>query len=274
MADSDNYLHDRRDCHFVNPERVRAGDVCKRGAADVAPSFVLVGDSHADALSPPVFAAAGDLGVAGYQYTDAGFLPLPGVWRLDRVDTSNVSAFISFLEERPSVKTIILTGYWYHLMTGYSYRHNGHVWLDQDYDGSGTSYNATAARNGLERLVRHFSDRQIVILDDIPSGEALHIRNQLRQMRYGDLENIGLSTQEFYAQRETYEPVFTELSAVFSNVHYAPVFSDLCKEGLCPIFDGDTLLFRDGDHLSWEGSLRLQPTVYRMLQDVLSLNGS
>lgn len=272
MADSDNYLHDRRDCHFITPERARVGDVCIRGSEGVQPSFVLVGDSHADAFSPAVFAAASDLGVAGFQYTDSGFVPLPGIWRLDREGTAKVDAFISFLEERPSIRTIIITRYWQLQMTGYTYRHEGYVWVDEGYDGSGTDYNVTATKNGFERLVDHFPERRIVVLDDVPAGEDLHIRNQLRQMRYGDLENIGLSAQEFHTQRETYEPILMEISERFSNVHYVPMFSNMCERELCSLFDGETLLFRDGDHLSWEGSLRLRPTARQMLGDALSVD--
>ncbi|MEM7523410.1 MAG: acyltransferase family protein, partial [Pseudomonadota bacterium] len=79
LAAGEGLLHDRRDCHFVTPERAASGDVCLRGDPSARPSFVLVGDSHADAVSPGLFSAASALGLRGAQYTQSGFLPLPGV---------------------------------------------------------------------------------------------------------------------------------------------------------------------------------------------------
>ena len=259
MADSRNFLHDRRDCHFVTPQRARAGEVCIRGAEGVDPSFVLIGDSHADALSPAIFAAAADLGLAGYQYTDAGFVPLPGVWPLGQRETDEVEALTAFLEARPDLRTLIVARYWQHQMTGYTYRHAGDVWVDAEYDGSGTRYNGVATRNGIARLAARFPDRQIVLLDDFPSGSELHMRDQLRHMRLGEARaEMGLPTQERDAQRASYEPVLADLAAELPNLHYKPVFQSLCGPERCALFDGDTLLFRDGDHLSWDGALRLK----------------
>ncbi len=76
---SEEEADDGPGCHFVTPDRGRRGDVCVLGAADAAPSFVLVGDSHAGVLSPTIFGAARELGIAGYQYTNSDFRPLLGV---------------------------------------------------------------------------------------------------------------------------------------------------------------------------------------------------
>lgn len=265
MAVSDNYLHDRRDCHLISVERVQADELCLRGAQNVEPSFMLIGDSHADALSPAVFVAAEDLGGAGYQFTGAGFAPLPGVWRLGRQDPGIAEALIEFVQARPSIKTLIVTRFWEHQLTGYSYRHNGAVWVDEEYDGSGAAYNETATRNGFLRLAERLPDRQIVLLDDIPSGTELHIRHQLRQMRLGNTDNMGLNVAARDAQKAIYEPILIDLAAQAPNLHYRQLFLDLCDEEHCPLFDGDTLLFRDGDHLSWEGALRLTGTARDLL---------
>ncbi len=274
MADEQNYLHDRRDCHFVTSERGQAGDVCVRGAEGVEPTFVLVGDSHADAFSPAIFAAAADLGIAGYQYTNAGFVPLPGVWSLARANTSDVDAFISFVEERPTIRTLIVGRYWQPQMTGYTYRYQGQIWVDAEYDGSGAGYNATATRNGLERLASLFPDRQILILDDVPTGEELHIRDQLRWTRSRNFTVLGLPAHEYLAQRATYETILASIAEELPNVRYSPVYADLCNEHLCPLFDGETLLFRDGDHLTWEGALRLRHVARDLLTSISGATGN
>ncbi len=69
MLVSSDFLHNRRDCHLVTVKRVRRNDICRLGDLAATPHFALVGDSHADAVSPAIFAAAEKLGMSGYQFT-------------------------------------------------------------------------------------------------------------------------------------------------------------------------------------------------------------
>ncbi|MGL1102598.1 SGNH hydrolase domain-containing protein, partial [Vibrio parahaemolyticus] len=48
---------------MVTPQRVAANRLCIRGSPGTPPSFILVGDSHAYALSDGLFAAARNRGV-------------------------------------------------------------------------------------------------------------------------------------------------------------------------------------------------------------------
>lgn len=273
LANPLNFLHDRRDCHFVTAMRASANDVCIRGADASTPSFILTGDSHADAFSPAIFTAAADLGLSGYQFTDSGFvpLPLPEVWLLGRARSDTSEALIAFIEARPWIETLIVTRYWLHQMTGYTYRHNGDVWVDEDYEGSGTSYNATATRNGLARLAIRFPERRIILLDDVPSGAALYMRDNLRRLRFDDFSELGLPMTEYAEQRSAYESILVDIADKFPNVQYRPLFQSICDERLCPLFEGQTLLYRDGDHLSWQGALKLVDTARDLLmKDVQS----
>lgn len=265
-------LHDRRDCHFVTPLRASSGDVCIRGDLSAEPSFALVGDSHADALSPAIFTAAEELGLAGYQYTNSGFRPLDGVSKKGNPDWGKqTDPLIAFLSARPQISTIFITAYWEHQMTGYTYRHEGHVWEDAGYDGSGTAYNQTATINGIRQLAERLPEIQIVLLDDVPTGETLHIKSQLRAFRFGhtELSVSGLERAEADAQRRTYETAFSNLAAAVFQIDYYPIHAALCGEVLCPLFDGDTLLFRDGDHLSFQGALNLNEEAKSLLQGFL-----
>ena len=56
--------------------------------------------------------------------------------------------------------------------------------VDDQYDGSGSAYNPTAIKNGLTRLAARYPDREIILLDDIPTGREVHIRARLRLMRF------------------------------------------------------------------------------------------
>ncbi|MEO3414755.1 acyltransferase family protein [Roseovarius sp. CAU 1744] len=270
LLDRQGLLHDRRDCHRVLPERARKGDVCVRGDLSAQPSFMLVGDSHADAISPAIFAAAEMAGVSGYQYTDAtGLLPLIGVTRPGRPDWSDtLTAFAEFLRERPDIRTLIVTRYWLVQMTGYSYRHQGQIWRDEEYDGSGSAYNVNATVAGMDKFVRAFPELRIVLLDDIPTGDELDLRTHVRFLLYGNshqMSRLGLDPAEERRQRDSYEPVLRALAARHGKVEYVSLFQELCTETSCPLFSGDTPLYRDGDHLSHDGALRLTQVVYDRL---------
>lgn len=274
FTDARTYLHDRRDCHFVTPERAASGDVCQRGSLNAEPSFILAGDSHADAFSPAVFAAAETLGLAGYHYTGPGFRPLPGV-ELRGVPewSSETDAFIEFVRARPNIETIFVTAFWEHQVTGGSYRTSGGVWTDDAYDGSGSAYNPIATRRALRKLTTELPGVRLVLLDDVPTGLSLHIKEHIRSLwfkgaAFSELHTVikGLPRDMADAQRATYEPLLLELSRNVDLIDYYPVFSDLCGEAFCPLFKDDVLIFRDGDHLSFSGALMLEGQAADMLR--------
>jgi peptidoglycan/LPS O-acetylase OafA/YrhL len=268
MANGENYLHDRRDCHKVTPQRAEEGNVCLRGSTDATPSFALIGDSHADAISPAIFEAAQQLGLAGYQYTNSGFVPLPGTTRSGQSEADQIDALFAFLDARPSLETLIITGFWQRVFTGYTYRNAGVVLADDNYDGSGTAYNPKAATESLQRLAGRFPDRQIILLDDVPTGEGLHIRAHLRLLRFNTDQVAGLTRTEKDEQRLTYEPYFIDIAEKVDNLHYLPFFKDICGVELCHLFDGDILLYRDGDHLSWGGALQQTDRATELLSSI------
>ncbi len=262
----DGLLHDRRDCHRVDPLRARNGDVCIRGDLSAPPSIMLAGDSHADAISPAFFEAAGRAGLSGYHYTAPGFLPLVGVTRPGKPDwLAQTDAMIAFLKKRPEIKTIYITRLWLVQMTGQSYRHEGRIWQDAAYDGSGTAYNPKATIRGLTALANIFPDRRFVLFDDIPVGDELDLRTHARLLLYGDkthFSNLGLPATEEREQRARYEPLLQNLAATLPNVGYQSIFTSLCGPDICPLYDGTTRLYRNGDHLSSDGALSLTGIVY------------
>lgn len=266
LAAKSGLIHDRRDCHFVTTERVQQGDICLRGAPGVSASFALIGDSHADALSPAVFAAAKTLGLAGYQITAPGYQPLPGatMWGAQE-KLALTEQIVEFIRARPELSTLILTGFWEHYLTGRSYRTDGAILRDPGYDGRGSAYNPTAFANGLTELAEQLGDVQILLLDDVPTGAELHLPALLRKLRFYPDTRPGLPRATADAQRAGYEPQLMTLAAGLPSVHYRTVFTKLCDAEICPLFSGQTALFRDGDHLSWPGALRLKPELIALL---------
>ncbi|WOI52419.1 acyltransferase family protein [Parvularcula sp. LCG005] len=254
-------FEDVPNCHGLMEAQIAAGLACTRGADGVAPDFALIGDSHADAMASAVFDAARDLGRAGYQITGPGYLPLPEVYRIGAYDlrqmTDNTLAFLAAHEE---VRTIILGGYWTHYVTGVTYRHEGSVYADAGYDGSGLYYNARAIENGLERLIAMFPDRQFILLEDPPSGRDLHILDYVRgEHTPWRKASVGLSEEEAVAQRASYEALLRKVGDRHDNVVVVDLLDAFCRDGLCPLFaDDGSPLYRDGDHVNDVGASALK----------------
>ncbi len=254
----------RPECHDVTPQRAAADRLCIRGAPGVPPSFVLAGDSHANALSDGLFAAARNRRVAGVHFTGADFAPLPGRLPLDGAEEDKLTpTFATYLRQHPNIRTIVLTAFWSQYSTGGNYRSRPRIYTDEGYDGSGAAYNPIAFHHALERFIKGFPDRNFIILDDVPTGEALHPREYARVLYASGSPPVpGLPRASADAQRASYEPILKAVAEANRNVVYVPVLRRLCGPDICPLFLQDGVLrYRDGDHLSRRGSESLAPAL-------------
>lgn len=258
--DHAQYFNDTREkCHFITPVRAAQGDVCVLGRSGAEPSFVLAGDSHADALSPAVFAAADNLGLSGWQFTGPGFMPAPDRRPRHAAFTDpRIEALIRFLHERPEAETVVVAGFWLFAAHGETYRATDLRFADVAPGGENVRGNEAVLERALLRLTAEFPERRFVFLDDAPSGWALHLRSYARAMAVKGEAPAGLPRSEEAAQRALYEPVLQRVADAAPNAHYRRVHEALCSADLCPLFgeDGEPI-YRDGDHLSATGALRL-----------------
>ena len=261
LLDDSRWTTVHNECHRETKQRLQENRLCVRGAPGVAPSFVLAGDSHADALSEGLFEAARRHGVAGVQITAPGFVPLPGRHSLtSEVSKGLAGPFMVYLRANPSLKTIIITGFWVQEATGQSYRNPSQmVFVDAQYDGSGAAYDPKALHNGLARLVSAFPARHFILLDDVPTGDQLSLSEYARLITSGvRVPQPGLARADADKQRATYEPILRAVAKEHKNVSYEPVLARLCGPQICPLFRPDGIpIIRDGDHLSRYGSADL-----------------
>jgi hypothetical protein len=178
LVDEKRWSDPRDDCISRTKSQIAADQLCIRGRAGVAPTFALIGDSHAEALAPAVFGAADKFGVSGVQITSSGFMPMPGRRNLGINYSPDLTPeVLNWLDRNTNIRTIIVTGYWLYEATSRTYRNLGTVFADDSYDGSGMAYNPKALQHALGRLAEHYPDRSFVLLDDVPSGRELYAKN-------------------------------------------------------------------------------------------------
>ncbi|GAA0266929.1 hypothetical protein GCM10009127_03160 [Alteraurantiacibacter aestuarii] len=263
----------RGECYNLEEGDISAGDFCIRGREGVAPTFALIGDSHAGALSPPIFQAADALGVSGAQLSSAGYVPMPGRRNLGANYAPNLTPEVfGWLDANPQIHTVVMAGYWQYEATSRTYRHNGTIFADEDYDGSGTDYNPRAFANALNRLVARFPDRQFVFLDDVPTGRELYVRHYVRGVVSHGSGLDALPRAAAEEQRALYAPILSQLAATHSNVAYEQFLTDaICGPVDCPLFGPEgQLRYSDGDHLSVPYSLQLSPVLQARLAPYLA----
>lgn len=273
LLDKESWNHDQRQCHLINARRLRDGGACIRGSNGVGPTFALVGDSHADAASPGVFAAAERLRLSGWQLTMPGLLLTPGRRPIGVTRAGGQLEVLDFLTDHPEIRIIILNGWWARAITGRSYRDTPTIFVDDEYRGTGLADNPRSFATAMERLAETFPDRLIVILDDVPFGRLMDMKNYVRAYAVtGTSPPPGLPLSEALAQRNAYDPALQAVDARHANVIYRHPFDQLCGERRCPLFNasGDPI-FRDGDHLSRIGGLLLADPMEEILRDATDL---
>jgi peptidoglycan/LPS O-acetylase OafA/YrhL len=263
----------QRDC--TNMEMGRP--VCVGGAAGKQPSFVLVGDSHADALSPGVFDAAERLGLAGFQFTSGCFRPLPGAYQVGATRHDELtSRFVEFLRRETSIRLVIFAGYWSHQATGRSFRIDNNVlFRDGSYDGSGLEYNKVSFRRGLRKLLEMFPDRKFALIEDVPTGRNLDVSLAARKALirgHSSLhkEFLRIPRRDYDAETASYRDIL-EYAAELPNGFVARLADVLCDFEFCNAFRNEALLYSDGDHLSKTGALLLADRLTLVLKKGLDL---
>lgn len=254
IAKGSDLLHDRRDCHFAS-QMASVNDLCVQGAEGAEPSFLLLGDSHADMLGPGLFAAAGNLGLAGLQLTDSSYFPAPG-WFLAgyrQRDAANHRLLSETFRSHPGIELVLITQFWNQVIRRNLFQANGDRSLAKD-----------SFVKGLSDLITAHPDKTFLILQDTPYsvlfGPGAKARRQYLNPTPGAMHEA-----EFDQQIGEYAEILTGL-ALLPNVEVIETRAPFCLDGQCPAELNGKLLHRDTDHLSTFGAELLTPLLKDLLE--------
>lgn len=254
---------DRQGC-YVASRTPKLEKLCAIGtASEAAPSFVLWGDSHAEAMRPALDLAARRYGRNGVFAGERGCPPLVDVDRLDWTDCRSVNtAILDMISREPQIQTVILAARWGMWAERSPYKSEPGPAFDL---WSGKTGEPVAPDNhlifaaGLRRTVATLraAGKEIWIVGPVPEVG-------FNVPRYFFLQSIGIgrgldirpNVEEFAERQKFALDTLTEVSDRYDANMVQP-YSLLCDSQHCRIQQDGRALYFDDDHLSRFGAEKL-----------------
>lgn len=280
-----NNWADRSVC-IVNT-RPRAGQLekCldKTREAGLRPAL-LIGDSHAGALSKALRAALQDRGYGLISFTHPACYPVKGVRRLPLPSSQSCQDFTQTaygMAERLPEAPVLVFSRWMLNLDGARFD-NGAGGLEKGPSGAvyatGLGPQGFGAAEDLRReqvvaytvaqLTPLARSGRLILIEGLPeAGWQVPLRLQ-KMVKFGDapVGEISISAAVVQARMQSAAPIFAMLEAAGAQV-FAPagLVCSFAPEGRCVQFDGRDLLYRDDDHPSLELARRMARRLAMML---------
>jgi peptidoglycan/LPS O-acetylase OafA/YrhL len=252
-------------CFGLTAPDVSAGRLCRIGSKRATtPSFILWGDSHADAVLPAVQKVAEEHGRAGLFAATNSCAPLLGVMRPDALPCAPFNDAVAKLALHPEIRDVILDARWSKNAYGTAPGEGDGRIYPYDDEGKGTDLVSTEAvfYRGLERTVRTLTNagKHVTIIASVPEP-GYSVPRVMAHLRME--KNWGTPTgdlKEFLAHQKF---IFATMQAMQKKYGVRVLYPHqiLCASGACELARNDRPLYRDEHHLSVFGAMQLMPIV-------------
>lgn len=281
LADVPSYSNPRRkECHLDERKSLTRDKICSLGPTTEKPRFIVWGDSHADAIMPLFDQWARDTETSGLYSSYSGCPSLFDIYRVDSQSNHQCHTFNNMLLDeidRLDVPHIVLVSRWsfYPLDSMIDALQNGerpNNWLTKAPLSLSESKQLYAQRfsNMLDRLQRE--GRTIWIVEQAPFQQRDVLPQRLASNYWRDpssLDNWGITRDEHENRQQFSRTVLTQETAKRGNSLRSMRPDDyLCNESNCPVVVEGVSNYRDDDHISRNGALRLRPMLTPLLQAI------
>jgi peptidoglycan/LPS O-acetylase OafA/YrhL len=252
-------------CFGLTAHDVKAGRLCRIGSTQTkTPTFLLWGDSHADALLPAVQKVAKEHGRAGLFAATNSCAPLLGVMRPDALKCKPFNDAVAKLAMRPEIRDVILDARWSKNAYGTARGEGDGRIYPYDEEGRGTDLASTEAvfYRGLERTVRLLTDagKHVTIVASVPEAGYSVPRVMAHLRMAGNKIEPTRNLHDFLSHQKF---IFDTMTAMRKKYGVRIVYPHkiLCASGACELALDDRPLYRDEHHLSVFGAMQLTPVV-------------
>ena len=252
--------------HWVSCEDVSARinlhqPLCGLGKPDANASFILWGDSHAEALASGVDLSAKNQGATGVIATQVACPPLLSIDRAHRkscIEFNN--AVLKYIADTPEIKTVILAGRWALSTNGTRYKQepgDGAELADVESIGAGHLSNVELFDIGLNKTITTLQGmgKRVVIVNPIPEiGFNVPFAFVVTELTGRDLKMLIAPTADEYKQRTAAVSLLFSKIKTTSPVEFVAVDDYFCDRFYCAVVANGVPLYRDDNHLSTYGS--------------------
>jgi peptidoglycan/LPS O-acetylase OafA/YrhL len=266
-------------CNSISPAEIRTGKLCVLGDLRGTKSFLLWGDSHAQAISPAVATLAEQHGVRLLHASQGGCPPLIGITRLPPFSGAELCRqFNRAMAEwllSSDVTDVVLVARWNTYATGLPSRGADsrvkqvlRIGDDSSSFAGAADDNASSLERGLERtfaaLVK--AGKRVWLLEEVPYI-GYEVPDTLAQLyltnRPFDLiaPDLALHRQEAQRFRDMLLPF--EKKGLVVRLDPATI---LCPGAKCDVSRANVPLYKDDDHLSRQGALLLEPILNKIFE--------
>jgi peptidoglycan/LPS O-acetylase OafA/YrhL len=235
----------RRDCGFAYDKKRTVDTLCVLGAPGVAPTFLIVGDSHADAMAAAAFEAGARVGQSGYQISATGYRPVLGYRKRGEPEKYAYlnPLVVKLLDTHPEVREIIVVGYW-----------KAATVTDDYIDAQGRRVSGPVAMSrGLNALIDRYPDRRFLVTTSTADSPSFGGQPAARAAMFHRPFDPRVPRAEFDASRAAYAGILTQLAAK-PNVRLMDLAARTCDAAYCHGQLGGRLLYTDDNHLSFVAS--------------------
>jgi peptidoglycan/LPS O-acetylase OafA/YrhL len=244
--------------------------ICK--VAKTPPTVMLLGDSHANALYPGLAeATAADAGANVANLGIGGRAPFIGIesgpWdspeQTRKQSALSFEQAIAYAESHPSVRTVIIASRGPLYLSGYFPWHHDEKQHDFTMSMPGRPEIAgnreiwrIAMRETLARLVA--KGKQVIFVLDV-AELGFHPKEcmEYRPLRFSNRKlrsPCAISRQEVDERNREYREVVASVLKEFPTVKLFDAAAQFCDDKWCWAMKDGKILYRDGDHLSQQGS--------------------
>lgn len=265
LAEEGNHEPRMDICFGLTAHDVREGRLCRIGSMQArTPSFILWGDSHADALLPAIQKAAEEHGRAGLFAATNSCAPLLGVMRPDAKPCKPFNDAVAKLAVRSSIHDVILDARWSKNAYGTARGEGDGRIYPYDDEGQGIDLLSTEAvfYRGLERTVRLLTraGKHVTIIASVPEAGFSVPRVMAHLRMAGIKDDPTRDLKEFLAHQKF---IFAAMAAMQKKYGVNVLYPHkvLCARGACELALNDRPLYRDEHHLSVFGAMQLMPVV-------------
>ena len=246
------------------------GRICPIGNNDVAPSFLLWGDSHAGAIAPAFEQVATANGLSGFVAFEGACAPLLGLKRYDLDNIEQCDRFhdsvLAFIQAK-HISNVFLHGRWALYSEGTRYKQEdglpllltGNRKTKENYHEFESLFRST-----LEELRRR--QINVVIIGSVPEV-GMDVPTVLaRKAVKGDSIQLELRYSDFMERQARTFGVLSRVAAENAAQVIYPHLS-LCDSSSCSVVKEKHALYSDNNHLSVHGSICLVSAVAPFLKE-------